>query len=116
MAKKRKSALICCWHAHVAGQDCLCCGQVPVEVAHFKGLMSQKTGLALACRSGINDWAVLPLCRECHRLGGGSFHMMSEASFFETRLEMSRFEVLRYWASMFTAFIVENAALGPRKR
>ncbi len=104
------------WYDHVGEMDCWGCGGHPVERAHFKALISQKTGLRLGRRNGINEWAVMPLCSVCHRTGENSIHAIGEPRFFKIVLERSRCEVIRMWASMFTAFIAENAALNPRKR
>jgi hypothetical protein len=56
-----------------------CVGEI--EMAHFKFLISPKTGQPLPRRKGINYWAVLPLCRRHHRTGRLSVHNIGERQF-----------------------------------
>lgn len=115
MGKSAKTQLMAAWYSHVGEMACWGCLGHPVELAHFKALVSQKTGEPLNRRTGINEWAVIPLCPECHRLGKQSIHRVGETAFF-LHIRMTTWEAIQAWASMFGAFMAENAVLDPRKR
>lgn len=115
MGKGAKTKLMSRWYEHVASRNCWGCGSHPVELAHIKALISQKTGEPLDRRKGINEWSVIPLCPECHRLGQRSIHRVGETAFF-LHIRMTTWEAIQAWASMFAAFMAENAVLDPRKR
>lgn len=52
--------------ARVAQLECVICGRWPVEVHHCKsGRFSQRRE---------SDFAVIPLCPECHRTGPNAYH------------------------------------------
>jgi hypothetical protein len=65
----------------IAQHACVRCGRRPVEVAHVRAFRSPKTGDRLPRRKGINAWAVLPLCADCHRTGPHAIHAMGEGGF-----------------------------------
>lgn len=95
------------WYDYVAQRVCMTCAGWPVEVAHIKLLISDKTGLALARRDGLNQWAVIPLCDKCHREGPESIHKIGEDAFFEKH-HIDRESLLRVWASWFVAWVEQN--------
>ncbi len=91
------------WYEYVAMRKCLVCNRWPVEMAHIKLLISPKTGMELPRRIGINKYAVIPLCEECHRTGIKSIHNMGEEKFFKHH-SIPMGSLLRVWASWFVAW------------
>ena len=69
------------FYEFVAARACVRCGRRPVEVAHVRAFRSPKTDHLLPHRNGINAWAVVPLCSECHRLTRDSIHAVGEPAF-----------------------------------
>jgi hypothetical protein len=96
------------WYGHVASMPCLVCYGSPVEVAHFKGLLSPKTGLRLGRRQDLNAWAVLPLCADHHRTGTDCIHQLGERKFFEVVLCMTEDQVVRMWAYWLVKWLEEG--------
>ncbi len=92
------------WYAVVAEKLCLGCGGWPVELAHFELLVSAKTGQLLPRRTGINEWAVIPLCDECHRSGKESIHNLGESGWMMNR-GLTREGLAIVWVSWFVTWV-----------
>jgi hypothetical protein len=69
------------WKEHVRAQPCLVCGVKPVQYAHFKALVSPKTGEMQNRKEGLSDWLGIPLCEPHHLSDRRSIHMIGEEAF-----------------------------------
>jgi len=92
------------WFSWVSQKSCVGCGEWPVELAHVQMLMSPKTGHVLPRRSGIAEWAVVPLCTKCHRTGKRSIHAIGEAAFWELS-PGGHHAMAILWASWFVEWV-----------
>jgi len=72
------------YYEWIATLACVRCGRRPVEVAHVRAFRSRKTDDVPPRRRGVNAWAVVPLCSECHRTGRASIHEVGERAFENT--------------------------------
>ncbi len=88
------------WYEFMRQRDCRGCHLWPVQLAHIRLLISYKTRTMLPRREGINEWAVIPLCQDCHMNSGNSIHNVGETRWFENH-ELSQEELLRWWTSLF---------------
>lgn len=95
------------WFEWVSQKWCLGCSRTPVEVAHVKLFVSPKTAQLLPRRVGLNEWAVIPLCVECHRSGKNSIHNVGEFRWFE-RMGWTQEVLLRTWSSWFVEWLTEK--------
>ena len=84
------------WYAHVAQKPCIFpgCGQTKVELHHVQLFRSEKTGLPLPRRIGINKAAVIPLCSSHHRTGPDAAHNFGESDWL-VRLDDGNEETVR---------------------
>ena len=95
------------YYEYVAAQPCLACGRPDVELHHIKGVRSFKTRQELAPRKDLAEYAVVPLCSECHRTGSESVHALNQEAFGNRRLSGS--VSLLQWAYTFAlAYLREN--------
>jgi len=95
------------YYEYVAAQPCLACGRPDVELHHIKGVRSFKTRQLLAPRKDLAEYAVVPLCAECHRISKESVHMLGEETFGNQRL--SGHTSLLQWAYTFALqYIASN--------
>ena len=92
------------WYSVVAQMPCLGCINWPVEMAHLELLISPKTGMKLPRRTGINEWAVIPLCSRCHRIGQRSIHVLGEEKWMEEN-GLTAESLAVQWASWFVAWV-----------
>ena len=92
------------WYSVIAEKHCLGCGSWPVEMAHIELLISPKTGLQLPRRTGINEWAVIPLCDKCHRSSKTSIHNTGEDTWL-AQFGWSREGLLTIWVSWFVEWV-----------
>lgn len=92
------------WYEWIAGKPCVGCRAWPVQVAHLKLLISNKTGDPLPRRKGANIWAAIPLCLECHLEGPRSIHKLGEAAWMKER-DLSHETLLLLWGSWLAAFL-----------
>jgi hypothetical protein len=69
------------WYRFVKTRRCSACGAwPPVEAAHVRVLLSDKTGVRLPrSHKGRAAWGCIPLCKECHLRQ----HEMGEEAFRE---------------------------------
>lgn len=88
------------WYEFMGEQNCLGCEVWPVQLAHIRLLVSPKTGTMLPRRIDINEWAVIPLCQECHMDRTDSIHRVGETRWMENH-EWSQEKLLRWWTSLF---------------
>jgi len=98
-------ALIKRWYGYIKFQNCFSCGARgdggnPIEAAHFRLVISGKTGDLLP-RSHKTEaaWGAVPLCRACHLRQ----HTMSETVFRE---EISNFA--EKWGTLLLRFFTEE--------
>ena len=84
----------------MAERNCLGCQTWPVQLAHIRLFISPKTGEMLPRREGINEWAVIPLCINCHMTRTDSIHEVGETRWFENN-EWTQDGLLRWWISLF---------------
>lgn len=91
------------WYGFVKAQPCFSCGAFPtthnpVEAAHFRLLVSRKTGQLLPrSHQGEAAWGCVPLCRECHQRQ----HEGSERDFLEENPLLPQ-----YWGTLLVRFFV----------
>lgn len=88
------------WYKFMGERPCMGCQTWPVQLAHIRLLISPKTRTMLPRREGINEWAVISLCQECHMNGKDSIHNVGETSWFENH-ELNQEILLRWWTSLF---------------
>ena len=88
------------WYEFMAERNCLGCGTWPVQMAHIRLLISHKTQTMLPRREGINEWAVIPLCPDCHMTRTDSIHNVGETRWMENN-EWTQEKLLRWWTSLF---------------
>lgn len=70
---------------------------------HCRFLVSPKTGMRLGRRKGLNEIAMLPLCREHHQ-GKEGVHSKREEVWFEEK----GIDALRLWASWLAEYLKEG--------
>ena len=96
------------YYEYVSRQPCLSCGSPNVELHHIKGARSLKTRLRLKPRDGIAEYAVVPLCSECHRTSDKSVHALDQEAFGIQRLGGSA-SVLEWALSFALEYLREKA-------
>ena len=74
------------YYEWVARHPCLACGSPNVELHHIKGVRSFKTRQELPARRDLAEYAVVPLCAECHRTSEESIHALNQQAFGNRRL------------------------------
>lgn len=89
----------------MARKRCMVCFTFGVELAHFRGLVSAKTGKQLPRKIAQNSWVVIPLCTKHHRTSRDSIHHLGEEKFFEQHFGWSRNEVALIWARCLVDFL-----------
>jgi len=95
------------WYNFVGQQNCLGCQVWPVQLAHIKLLISPKTGEMLPRRIDINEWAVIPLCEDCHLGKSDSIHEVGETRWWENN-GWSQEKLLRWWTSLFLGWFTQE--------
>ncbi len=95
------------WYDWISAKPCIGCGAWPVEVAHMKLLISNKTGGPLPRRNGANIWAAMPLCTTCHR-GRRSIHSMGEDAWLKAH-DLDHEKLLLLWGSWLAAWLEGQA-------
>lgn len=71
------------WYSYIRSFNCLRCGASDVECAHIEAVLSTKTSGWLPRRTGLAEWACVPLCPSCHRTASDSIHAVGEDAFFD---------------------------------
>lgn len=72
------------WYSYIRSFNCLRCGASDVEIAHIEAVLSARTNGWLPRRTGLAEWATLPLCRSCHQTARDSIHSVGEDEFFDS--------------------------------
>jgi len=78
------------------------------ELHHVRGVVSPKTGLPLAPRSGIAYVAVAPLCGAHHRTGRDSLHALGDYG-FEAAHGLRRGYLLGVATALLAQYVMEEA-------
>jgi hypothetical protein len=92
------------WYGFVRSQRCWACGSwpsgsVPVEAAHWRLVVSGKTGdLLPRSHRGLAAWGCIPLCRGCHL----EQHRVGESAFVERLPRLGE-----RWGSLLLGFFLE---------
>ena len=93
--------------AWVSGRKCCVpgCGMMG-ELHHVRGVVSPKSGLPLAPRSGIAYVVVAPLCGEHHRTARDSLHALGDEG-FESAHGLRRGYLLGVATALLAEFVLE---------
>lgn len=96
------------WYDWISSKPCIGCRAWPVQVAHLKLLISNKTGGPLPRRHGANIWAVIPLCTDCHLEGERSIHKLGEPAWMKEH-DLGHEKLLLLWGSWLAAWLEGEA-------
>jgi hypothetical protein len=96
--RKRPSARVIAYWKWLKTQKCAACEghgleANPIEAAHIRGIWSPRLrDLSHRSHLGLQGWAALPLCKECHT----SLHEWGEWRFLETRVRHAHARLATY--------------------